>query len=78
MKFLGCLGIVILLQGVAVAAAGQRGWTVPTVMRKLQNGLLVVVSEDHSAPTMAFAFPTALVSGWNPKAGPDSLTFSST
>ncbi|MGO8735084.1 MAG: M16 family metallopeptidase [Terriglobia bacterium] len=51
MKFLGCLGIVILLQGVAVAAAGQRGWTVPTVMRKLQNGLLVVVSEDHSAPT---------------------------
>jgi predicted Zn-dependent peptidase len=34
-----------------VAAAGQRGWTVPTVMKKLQNGLLVVVSEDHSAPT---------------------------
>ena len=51
MKFLGWLGIVICLQGVAVAAAGQRGWTVPTVMKKLQNGLLVVVSEDHSAPT---------------------------
>jgi predicted Zn-dependent peptidase len=51
MKFLGWLGIVICLQGVAVAAAGQRGWTVPTVMKKLQTGLLVVVSEDHSAPT---------------------------
>ena len=35
MKFLGCLGIVIYLQGVAVAAAGQQGWTVPTVMKKL-------------------------------------------
>jgi predicted Zn-dependent peptidase len=51
MKFLGWLGIVFYLQGVAVAAAGQQGWTVPTVMKKLPNGLVVVVSEDHSAPT---------------------------
>ena len=51
MKFLGWLGIMVYLQGVAVAAAGQQGWTVPAVMKKLQNGLVVVVSEDHSAPT---------------------------
>jgi predicted Zn-dependent peptidase len=51
MRFLGWLGILVYLQGVAIAAAGQQGWTVPTVMKKLSNGLVVVVSEDHSAPT---------------------------
>src|SRR5437773_9085198 len=27
-------------------------WSVPTVMKKLNNGLVVVVSEDHSAPVV--------------------------
>jgi predicted Zn-dependent peptidase len=44
------LGFLVCLQGVALAA-GQQEWTVPTVMKKLANGLVVVVSEDHSAPT---------------------------
>jgi predicted Zn-dependent peptidase len=33
------------------AAWGQR-WSAPTAMKKLGNGLVVVVSEDHSAPTI--------------------------
>jgi predicted Zn-dependent peptidase len=51
MKILALLGIAIYLQGLAVAAIAQQGWTVPTVIKKLPNGLVVVVSEDHSAPT---------------------------
>ena len=51
MKFLCWLGIMAYLQGVAVAATGHQGWTAPSVMKKLPNGLVVVVSEDHSAPT---------------------------
>jgi predicted Zn-dependent peptidase len=51
MKFLALVGIAVYLQGIAVAAFGQQGWTVPTVIKKLPNGLIVVVSEDHSAPT---------------------------
>jgi predicted Zn-dependent peptidase len=50
MKFLSWLGVVVYLQGVA-AASGQQKWTVPTVIKTLPNGLVVVVSEDHSAPT---------------------------
>jgi zinc protease len=33
------------------AALGQQ-WSAPTTMKKLENGLVVVVSEDHSAPTI--------------------------
>jgi len=33
------------------AAQGQQ-WSAPTAMKKLGNGLVVVVSEDHSAPTI--------------------------
>jgi predicted Zn-dependent peptidase len=51
MKFLSWCGIVVYLLGVGVAANGQQAWTVPTVMKQLPNGLVVVVSEDHSAPT---------------------------
>jgi predicted Zn-dependent peptidase len=43
--------VVVFLGGVAAAAPGPQGWSVPTVMKKLSNGLVVVVSEDHSAPT---------------------------
>ena len=51
MKFLDWLAIVVCLQGAVVIAKGQQTWTVPTVMKKLSNGLVVVISEDHSAPT---------------------------
>jgi predicted Zn-dependent peptidase len=37
--------------GWAGSADGAGGWKVPAVMKKLPNGLVVVVSEDHSAPT---------------------------
>src|SRR5215467_437979 len=37
----------------AIAATGYaaESWKVPAVTRKFPNGLTVVVSEDHSAPT---------------------------
>lgn len=34
-----------------VCSAHAQEWETPTVMKKLSNGLTVVVSEDHSAPT---------------------------
>ena len=47
---------LILTTLIATAAAGEnpassQDWRVPTAMRKLKNGLTVIVSEDHSAPT---------------------------
>lgn len=42
---------VMLLFCIAAAAAPQPEWKVPAVIKKLNNGLTVVVSEDHSAPT---------------------------
>jgi len=51
MKFLGWLGMLICLPVVTVTASGQQTWRVPAVMKKLPNGLVVVISEDHSAPT---------------------------
>ncbi len=36
---------------VASNAFPAEGWKVPAVTKKLPNGLVVVVSEDHSAPT---------------------------
>ncbi len=43
--------ILACLAGMAGAARGAEGWKVPAVTRKFPNGLVVVVSEDHSAPT---------------------------
>jgi len=40
--------LVLLL--LALPAAAQQ-WKAPTLMKKLANGMTVVVSEDHSAPT---------------------------
>ena len=47
---------LILTTLIATDAAGEnpassQDWRVPTAMRKLKNGLTVIVSEDHSAPT---------------------------
>jgi predicted Zn-dependent peptidase len=49
--------IVILAAGLlpaatAVHAADKDRWNVPVSVRKLDNGLTVVVSEDHSSPTV--------------------------
>ncbi len=43
--------IVAFISALVSAAMGATGWKVPAVTRKLPNGLVVVVSEDHSAPT---------------------------
>ena len=43
-------GLALVLASSA-AAAPKEGWRVPTQVRKLPNGLTVVVSEDRSAPT---------------------------
>ena len=40
----------LVLVSVTVACGAQE-WKAPTAMKKLSNGLTVVVSEDHSAPT---------------------------
>lgn len=45
-----CLFFVVSALALA-APAGAQQWKAPTVMKKLSNGLTVVVSEDHSAPT---------------------------
>jgi zinc protease len=50
-QFLKSCGAVLLAATLATAAAAQQHWAPPTTMKKLPNGLTVVVSEDHSAPT---------------------------
>lgn len=45
------LAPAVLLAAFTLAARAQQ-WHPPTAMKKLPNGLVVVVSEDHSAPTM--------------------------
>src|SRR5512137_869381 len=39
------------LASTAAPAPKHAGWRIPTAVKKLPNGLTVVVSEDHSAPT---------------------------
>jgi predicted Zn-dependent peptidase len=43
-------GFLLLVIASMTSAAAQQ-WKAPTTMKKLPNGLTVVVSEDHSAPT---------------------------
>jgi predicted Zn-dependent peptidase len=51
MKFWRLSVVLACLLGMAGMARGAGGWKVPAVTRKFPNGLVVVVSEDHSAPT---------------------------
>ncbi len=51
MRFLGLIWILVFTGGLAVASPETEEWRVPTAVKKLGNGLTVVVSEDHSAPT---------------------------
>jgi zinc protease len=51
MKRFRLVGALVCLLGLAGAAHAAGEWKVPAVTRKLSNGLVVVVSEDHSAPT---------------------------
>jgi predicted Zn-dependent peptidase len=44
-------GFFFLLAAAVSYPASAQQWKAPTSMKKLSNGLIVVVSEDHSAPT---------------------------
>jgi len=50
MKRLFCVLATCAVLLPAISASAQE-WKPPTSMKKLPNGLTVVVSEDHSAPT---------------------------
>jgi zinc protease len=43
--------LILLLTGASGALPLRADWQVPLASKKLANGLVVVVSEDHSAPT---------------------------
>ena len=43
--------VAFTILGLATVGFCQQSWKVPTAVKKLNNGLVVVVSEDHSAPT---------------------------
>ena len=45
------LALALALASPAAAAPKEAGWRLPTAVKTLPNGLTVVVSEDHSAPT---------------------------
>ena len=52
------LGMLLLLGLAAALAAPARAddrWKIPTEVRRLPNGLTVVISEDHSAPLFGLA-----------------------
>jgi zinc protease len=52
MRQVDCLTLLfICLLGLTATAKAAEGWKVPAVTKKFPNGLVVVVSEDHSAPT---------------------------
>lgn len=46
-----CLVMFLLLAGALGAVPLRADWQVPLATKKLTNGLVVVISEDHSAPT---------------------------
>jgi predicted Zn-dependent peptidase len=60
MRRISCLLLATLVPAVAGAAPAKAaptaaGWQIPIEVKKLPNGLTVVVSEDHSAPTFGMS-----------------------
>jgi zinc protease len=51
MRFARRFSLLLILAGLGAATLRAQEWKVPTAMKKLKNGLVVVVSEEHSAPT---------------------------
>ncbi|MDN4054436.1 pitrilysin family protein [Massilia sp. YIM B02763] len=47
-----CLALAGLSLSLSAFAANSDQWTLPVDVKKLDNGLTVVVSEDHSSPTV--------------------------
>ena len=57
LKAFACLATAVALSTPASAApgGGAASWTLPVAVKKLPNGLTVVVSEDHSSPTFGMS-----------------------
>jgi nucleoside-specific outer membrane channel protein Tsx len=53
-KSLLAAGLLLSLSSAASAADADR-WNLPVATKKLDNGLTVVVSEDHSSPTVGIS-----------------------
>ncbi len=51
-RAIAALAAGLLLTAAATQAFGQDRWKIPVATKKLDNGLTVVVSEDHSSPTV--------------------------
>jgi predicted Zn-dependent peptidase len=49
------LALAFLIPVTAAAAPPAAGWKIPIEVKKLKNGLTVVVSEDHTAPTFGMS-----------------------
>src|SRR2546427_4046914 len=49
------LAVALLVPATAGAAPPAAGWKIPIEAKKLPNGLTVVVSEDHTAPTFGMS-----------------------
>src|SRR5712692_6069246 len=54
-RFSCLLALALLMPARAGAALPAAGWRIPVEVKKLANGLTVVVSEDHSAPTFGLS-----------------------
>jgi zinc protease len=46
-----CLCVLWMVTALLTVSVVAQQWKAPTTMKKLSNGLVVVISEDHSAPT---------------------------
>jgi zinc protease len=62
MRAIIAAAVIGLLPAVAMAASTAGSFRIPIAVKKLSNGLTVVVSEDHSAPT--FGISTAFGVGF--------------
>jgi predicted Zn-dependent peptidase len=51
MRFKNLLVVIFWCAAIVPACLFSQEWKVPTAIKKLDNGLTVVVSEEHSAPT---------------------------
>lgn len=80
-RLLGLALAAGLLAATAEAATPPNSpgkWQIPIATKTLPNGLTVVVSEDHSAPTFGLCSSTRSASVSSRRAGRDSPTSSST
>ena len=80
MKLKTALRLMLLLAALIAfpLAASAQDWRPPTTLKKLPNGLTVVLSEDHSAPTVGLCISYGIGSRLEPEAAAASPIFSST